>query len=234
MRLPRVLAGCLLAAAILAPSAAGAGTPYNVQVLANHPDGTSDFTACGVGGSYRFPTIPGSAVGQVWTVDVDMSTSPWTVTNPRPTGKTSCSAGVAPGQTTGPGQTSGPGKTTGPLPGVLGGGDGLPDFAGDLPAKAFTKVVTFRADADGFAGGELSVTFTSKNFGGALEDADGLVLVGKFVKVFRKGDRVKRGKLDDADEVAVKGKLLPTAQWHEDEDGNPVPTVRAKRITILG
>jgi hypothetical protein len=230
MRQFRVLAACLLGSAIVAAPASAAGSPYNVQVLSVNGDGTSNYTACGVGGNYRFPSIAGAAVGQVWTVDVDMSTNPWTITNPRPTGKTSCGSGV-----TGPppGQTSGPGKTTGPIPGLGGGGD-VTGLADDLPAKAFTKVATFRADADGFAGGELSVTFTGKNFGGALEDADGLVLVGKFVKVFRNGDRVKRGRLDAADEVAVKGKLLPPGHWHEDEDGNPVPTVRAKRITILG
>jgi hypothetical protein len=231
MRLPRVLVGCLLAAAALAPSASAAGSPYNVQVVSINGDGSSNFTACGVGGNYRFPTIPGSAAGQVWTVDVDMSTNPWTITNPRPTGKTSCGTGGVTGPP--PGFSPGPGKTSGPLPG-LPGLDDLPDFAADLPDKAFTKVTTFRADADGYAGGVISVTFTGKNFKGMLEDEDGLVLVGKFVKVFRRGDRVKRSRLDDADEVAVKGKLLAPSLWHEDEDGMPVPTVRAKRVTILG
>ena len=226
MRAPRLLVAALLAAAAAAPAAA-APSPFNVHVTAINGDGTAQYSVCNAGGDYRFPAIPGATVGSVWTVDVDMATNPWTVTNPRP------KAGGCGGFTPGPGQTTGPGQTFGPV-GVDGDGtDELEELGLDLPKKAFGKVHTFKADADGFGDGILSVTYTGKLFKGALEDVDGLVLVGKLVKVFdRKGDRVRRGKLDDADSVAVKGKLLPTGQWHEDEDGNAVPTVRAKRITI--
>jgi hypothetical protein len=30
----------------------------------------------------------------------------------------------------------------------------------------------------------------------------------------------------------VQGKLLPVAKWREDEDGELVPTIRAKRIYV--
>jgi hypothetical protein len=38
--------------------------------------------------------------------------------------------------------------------------------------------------------------------------------------------------LDAAERVVVVGKLLPQAKWQEDEDGTPVPTLRAKKILI--
>jgi hypothetical protein len=70
------------------------------------------------------------------------------------------------------------------------------------------------------------------DFNEAVDDQDGLVLVGKKVRIRDHGKKVGRKALDDADEVAVKGKLLKPSQWHEDEDGNRIPTIRAKSITI--
>lgn len=236
MRLPRLIAGCLLAGAVFA-APAGAQT-FNVQILGVNGDGTANYAACGMAGSYQFALLPNGKAGQVWQVDVNLSTTPWTITNPKLLG-TSCPGGSA-------GQTSGPGKTGAPIGGGGGGAGGAEesvDLAALLPKSAFNKVFSFRCDADGFGDGVVSVTINSikglgksikDDFNEAVDDQDGLVLVGKFVKVFKKGKKVKRSELDDADEVAVKGKLLKPSQWHEDEDGNPVPTIRSKRITITG
>lgn len=73
-----------------------------------------------------------------------------------------------------------------------------------------------------------------EGFNKAVDDQDGLMLVSKGVRVLHKGKKVGRGQLDDATEIAVKGKLLKPEQWREDEDGNQVPTIRAKQVTILG
>lgn len=243
--MPRLVLPCLLAGA-LAPAAANASL-YNVQILTI--DGSmATYQVCNVPGVHTYPAIPGSHVGEVWTVDVDMSTEPWTVNpiyravgcaglTPAPGG----GGGVAPGLT--------PGKTPGRTGGGSGGGagsilnDGDPaDLAGLLPKTAFNKVFTFRCDDDGFDDGVVSVTITSikglgkslkDDFNEAVDDQDGFVLVGKSVRVFnKKGKKVKQSALDDATEIAVKGKLLKPSQWRKDDDGNRIPTIRAKQIDI--
>lgn len=255
MRPPRLALGCLLAGAVFTSTASAA--TYSVQIKSI--DGANaNYFVCGIGALYTFPLLPGAAVGQVWSVDVDMSTNPWTFSNATLAG-TSCPgpSGPAPGAPgagqTGPpwpGQTfKPPGQTGGPVGAPIGGGigdDGGEDSRGLaelLPRTAFNKVFTFKCDDDGYANGVVSVTITSikglgksikDDFNEAVDDQDGLVLVGKGVKVLRKGKQVGRGQLDDADEIAVKGKLLKPEQWREDEDGNEIPTIRAKRITILG
>jgi hypothetical protein len=45
------------------------------------------------------------------------------------------------------------------------------------------------------------------------------------------GDAVAAA-LDGAHTVVVVGKVRPQAKWQEDEDGTPVPTLRAKEILI--
>jgi hypothetical protein len=32
----------------------------------------------------------------------------------------------------------------------------------------------------------------------------------------------------------VQGKMLAPSKWRKDEDGEPVPTIRAKKVFILG
>ena len=67
-----------------------------------------------------------------------------------------------------------------------------------------------------------------------LLDQDAYVLISAKVKVVdADGKRVPQSALADADAVQVEGKLLPTAKWHEDEDGTQVTTIRAKRLRIL-
>jgi hypothetical protein len=71
----------------------------------------------------------------------------------------------------------------------------------------------------------------------ALVGEDGRVLVGAHTRVFDAGDQRLTGDavaaaLDASDTVVVVGKLLPQSKWQQDEDGTPVPTLRAKKILI--
>jgi hypothetical protein len=67
-----------------------------------------------------------------------------------------------------------------------------------------------------------------------LIDGDTTVLVSERVRVFQEGDRVGRDALEAANDVRVHGKLLRPYKWHEDEDGETVPTIRAKKVYITG
>jgi len=156
------------------------------------------------------------------------------------------------GQTPPPGNTPRPvplpGRTPGATlpPGNTGGGNASAGLGAlpVLPASAYARVLVFRADADGYDSGRLSITVRritgltkalKEDFNDAVDEQDGIVLVGKTVKVVdRKGRKLKHSALDDADSVSVTGKLLRPSQWKDDEDGNPVPTIRAKRITVVG
>lgn len=107
----------------------------------------------------------------------------------------------------------------------------------------------FDAEANGFDAEKaaLDVTITKvrglpKRFrdqDDALIDEFAYVLVGAKTKVFdARGDRLaageRAGALEDADEVRAVGKLLSPDRWIEDEDTEPVATIRAKRIVIEG
>jgi hypothetical protein len=150
--------------------------------------------------------------------------------------------GQTPGQTPRPGQTPGAGAGVGRTPGLNPGGE-LVDERPALPKLFLSRVYSFAADADGYAGGELAITIhridgLSKAIRGAVNEAvdeqDGLALCGKFCRVVnRKGKRLKPKALNHADRVVIKGKMLASSAWHQDEDGNPVPTVRAKRIVVV-
>ena len=67
-----------------------------------------------------------------------------------------------------------------------------------------------------------------------LLDQDTTVLVSERARVFREGKRVSRSELDTANDVRVHGKLMRPALWRADEDGEPVPTIRAKNVYITG
>ncbi len=122
------------------------------------------------------------------------------------------------------------------------GGDGsqsedLPEF---LPSF-LNRTWRFSADADGYEDGELGATLSriiSLPAAYAAQDDELVgqdldVLAGAKVKVYnRAGRRIARAKLDQADRVVAVGKLLPPEKWAEDEDGEAIPTVRAKRITV--
>jgi hypothetical protein len=67
-----------------------------------------------------------------------------------------------------------------------------------------------------------------------LLDQDATVLVSERVRVFQDGERVGRETLESANDVRVHGKLMRPFNWLEDEDGETVPTIRAKKVYITG
>jgi hypothetical protein len=119
---------------------------------------------------------------------------------------------------------------------------------GDTPrpkAGFLNRVWRIAGSADGFQDGVLDFTadrivglphrFASQD--DALVGQDARVLVTARTRVFDadhhslSGD-AQASALDAADTVVVMAKLLPQAKWQQDEDGTPVPTLRAKKIVI--
>jgi hypothetical protein len=144
-----------------------------------------------------------------------------------------------PGQTPGAGQTPRPGQTPGA--GQTGASPGADPAA--LPKQFYGRSFEFAAEAAGYDSGELAITIhkiaglpssLKVAVNAAIDEADAIALCGRLCKVVNgRGRTLRNGALARADRVVVKGKMLPAASWHSDEDGNPVPTIRAKRVTIL-
>jgi hypothetical protein len=155
-------------------------------------------------------------------------------------------------------QAPGTSNTQGPNPGANGTGPGRGDAGGkgddrgtpSLMGGFVSRVWRFAADADSYdaASNTLNVTVTKmvnlpKRFNAqddSIIDRDADVIFTKKTKVYDdKGKRLRvensyDAALDDAESVAVTGKITPPSKWNKDEDGTPVTTVRAKRVTITG
>lgn len=130
------------------------------------------------------------------------------------------------------------------------GDDAADHRAPSLKAGFVSRVWRFGADADSYDGDSntLNVTVTKifnlpKRFNSQdddIVDQDADVIFTKKTKVYdAAGKRVRtEGRydvaLDDAESVSVTGKIIPQAKWNKDEDGSPVTTIRAKRVTITG
>jgi hypothetical protein len=114
-----------------------------------------------------------------------------------------------------------------------------------LAAGFLNRVWRIAGSADGFQDGVLDFTtdrfvklprrFASQD--DTLVGQDARVLVGGRTRIFDAdghrltGDAVASA-LDAADTVVVVAKIVPQAKWLQDEDGTPVPTLRAKKILI--
>jgi hypothetical protein len=118
-------------------------------------------------------------------------------------------------------------------------GDERPKFRPSF----LNRVWRFEGSADFFEAGVLGMTVETvkglprrlRDQDDELLDQDALVLVGTKTKVYDKdGKRTTADALADADRVSVRGKLLPPAKWRDDEDGQATPTLRAKRVYVLG
>lgn len=142
-----------------------------------------------------------------------------------------------PGQPGGPGQPGKPGQ-----PGQPGSGPQGDDDGGDFAPSFLSRVWKFVGEVDGYESGKLSMTIGKvlnlpKKFrdqDDELVDEDAIVLVSKARVIDEDGERVSKSALDDAEDVRVQGKLLPKAKWEKDEDDQPVATIRAKKVYILG
>ena len=114
----------------------------------------------------------------------------------------------------------------------------LPQFV----RRFLTRVWKFVGEVDYYEAGELSITLGKilnlprkwRTQDDDLLDQDTTVLVSNRVRVFRDGGRVARDELESANDVRVHGKLLRPRMWRVDDDGSPVPTIRAKKVYITG
>ena len=114
----------------------------------------------------------------------------------------------------------------------------LPHFV----RRFITRVWKFVGEVDYYEEGVLSMTLGKilnlprkwRTQDDELIDGDTTVLVSERVRVFQDGARVPRAELDNANDARVHGKLLRPYKWHEDEDGEQVPTIRAKKVYITG
>ena len=145
-------------------------------------------------------------------------------------------------------QPGAPGRQQPGDPGAAprGPGDGPKDGpgGGDLPSLKggfLNRVWKFVGEVDGYDGGKLSMTLDKilnlprrfANQDDELVDQDMLVLVGDATRVYDTDGRARAGDLDNAEHVRVAGKILRPSKWQDDEDGDPVPTIRAKKVYIL-
>jgi hypothetical protein len=105
---------------------------------------------------------------------------------------------------------------------IAGSADGFEDGVLDFTAARFMKLPHRFADQDDDIVGEDSRVLVTPRT--RVVDADHRRLSGDDAA----------SALDDADRVVVLAKLLPQAKWLEDEDGEAVPTLRAKRVIIKG
>ncbi len=116
--------------------------------------------------------------------------------------------------------------------------DDLPHFKSSF----LNRIWTFHAAVDYFVDEDYHVLSVSLDRIGRLParfrkqddellDQDAIVLAGS-ARVYENGKRVKGKDLGDAESALINGKLLAAAKWQKDEDGEPVPTIRAKRVQI--
>jgi hypothetical protein len=156
---------------------------------------------------------------------------------------------AAPGATPNPGTTGKPG-TTGDQPGTGAPKAGDQGEPAPLMGGFLSRVWRFTADADSYdaASNTLNVTVNKianlpsryKTQDDEIVDKDADVVFTKSTKVFDADGKRLRDEsgydaaLDNADTVAVTGKIAPRSKWNKDQDGTPVTTVRAKRVKITG
>lgn len=147
-----------------------------------------------------------------------------------------------PGAPTGPGSVPPPGLA----PPASGPGAGPGHGAPVLERGFLNRVWKFVGEADGYEDGALSMTLSKvlnlprkmADQDDELIDEDTLVLVGSRTRVYDGTklvrERREASELASAENVRVQGKMLPTSKWRKDEDDQQVPTIRAKKVFILG
>jgi len=127
-------------------------------------------------------------------------------------------------------------------PGGPGGGPGGGCEPPDMDRGFMNRVWKFVGEVDGYDDGVLSITVAKilnlpKKYADEKEeivDEDARVLLSGSTRIYKDGKRVKAADLDDAENVRVQGKMLPTSKWRKDDDDQPVPTIRAKKVYITG
>src|SRR4051795_4845065 len=118
--------------------------------------------------------------------------------------------------------------------------DGPPKFSGWF----YKHSIVLDASLDGVNGKELPVSIEEvcgiprkrAKQAAQLAGTDGIALLLGKTTIWQDGKRL-RGEaastaLDGADTASLRVRLTRTRSWHKDEDGNPVPTFRTRRIRI--
>lgn len=108
--------------------------------------------------------------------------------------------------------------------------------------RFISRVWKFVGEVDYYEEGMLSMTLHRilnlprkwRTEDDELLDQDATVLVSERVRVFKDGERVGRDAVEAANDVRVHGKLMRPWNWLEDEDGETVPTIRAKKVYVTG
>jgi hypothetical protein len=72
-----------------------------------------------------------------------------------------------------------------------------------------------------------------KDEGDEVADQGALLIVDAKVKITKDGKRISLADIEADDNLRVMGKFLRPAKWLKDEDDEPTPTLRAKRIEVL-
>ena len=104
----------------------------------------------------------------------------------------------------------------------------------ELPKRSH-RVWTFGGELNDWNEGVLDMTVLRVGKHEFEEPTAVYVLVGERVRVYdRRGKRATQDQLADAEHVAVRAKMLSRDDWRTDEDGDPVPTFRAKKVRIAG
>ena len=142
----------------------------------------------------------------------------------------------------------GPGAPFPPAGGPLPAGrdaQGAPAHAGagaDWPVfgRAFlNRVWKFGVEIDDVDAGMLQVTIGKvlnlpkrmRAQDDALVDEAAIVVLSGGIRIYKNGKPARPGGLSDLiGEAVIHGKLLAPSKWEKDEDGDPVPTIRARKI----
>jgi len=124
--------------------------------------------------------------------------------------------------------------------GPLGTDGGPPTFSPGF----YAITITLKASADGLEGNQLPISIEEvcdvpdslRNQAAQLAGGEGVAIVGDDTQVFQ-GGQLLQGQaatmaLAGADTVNLRARLKHRSTWVQDEDGNPVPTFAASRITI--
>ena len=101
------------------------------------------------------------------------------------------------------------------------------------PQRAFqAHIFTLHASLDGVEGNQLPIAIEEvcavpKKFrkkAAWFAGNDGIAIVSASTEVF--------GDLESADTAVMRVRVRWPGRWEEDEDGNKVPTFKARRITV--
>jgi hypothetical protein len=125
-----------------------------------------------------------------------------------------------------------------------GGGENDEDAPPKFSAAFYKLTFTLDVSVDGMDGAELPISIEDvcdipkrrAKQAAQLAGADGVALLLPRTTVWQDRTRLTgtaaAAALDGADTATLRVRLAPRRSWHEDEDGDPVATFSARRITI--